>query len=492
MARFSHGFGCFVHGLCSQLCESKVRPPFGRRVESLDLPSPGGRNLGRHCRQDWNKAHGGGANGRCYVCTHFLFILQDLARWLAPSGQYKVSDGFNTGFGETRELCSDGSVGVYSWLVRTIWVQGGSLIRERSDGGELQESQRGNGEPTGKTRSQKVEEGRRWRRKRSKGKIKREMMNVLRYLERQLIYWEWKIYKYDGDGWWHPPCTVVMKISAGVACEAQGTEGMTADRGTFSEYHHLYIITGPAGSLFIGMMASNYIWATQNKRSRPFKSTKFAGNAEAHVQNRQCGGALSFWRVLITLIKAGYNLHGLHRNYVNRILWPGKREKALIVLQKAKINLRGGLSQQRRERFSENREAKQNSIMAYEVTGLLENLKFSEEELVDVSNMDDEILTEMDGSDKWVVEHTLESQEEEGRGGAQEGRWKMPSTSTVRPRAVKRTLKGKNEVCHPITSKKRKTVNTTLGEEDEFSKATSPIKLSAQMVEAGSQPRREP
>ncbi|KAK8664965.1 hypothetical protein V6N13_084732 [Hibiscus sabdariffa] len=341
MARFSHGFGCFVHGLCSQLCESKVRPPFGRRVESLDLPSPGGRNLGRHCRQDWNKAHGGGANGRCYVCTHFLFILQDLARWLAPSGQYKVSDGFNTGFGETRELCSDGSVGVYSWLVRTIWVQGGSLIRERSDGGELQESQRGNGEPTGKTRSQKVEEGRRWRRKRSKGKIKREMMNVLR-------------------------------------------------------------------------------------------------------------------------------------------------------LQKAKINLRGGLSQQRRERFSENREAKQNSIMAYEVTGLLENLKFSEEELVDVSNMDDEILTEMDGSDKWVVEHTLESQEEEGRGGAQEGRWKMPSTSTVRPRAVKRTLKGKNEVCHPITSKKRKTVNTTLGEEDEFSKATSPIKLSAQMVEAGSQPRREP
>ncbi|KAK8528382.1 hypothetical protein V6N13_057055 [Hibiscus sabdariffa] len=41
--------------------------------------------------------------------------------------------------------------------------------------------------------------------------------------------------------------------------------------------------------------------------------------------------------------------------------------------------------------------------MADEVTGLLENLKFSEEELVDVSNVDDEVLTEMEGSERWVV-----------------------------------------------------------------------------------------
>ncbi|KAK8557893.1 hypothetical protein V6N13_008686 [Hibiscus sabdariffa] len=77
----------------------------------------------------------------------------------------------------------------------------------------------------------------------------------------------------------------------------------------------------------------------------------------------------------------------------------------------------------------------------------------------------------------------MESLGEEGRETINLDKGKAVGQSMTRSRTVKRTLKGKNEVCNPFTAKK--------SNEDEFSEATSPIKSSAQTVEAGSQPRRD-
>ncbi|KAK8555355.1 hypothetical protein V6N13_037021 [Hibiscus sabdariffa] len=88
-------------------------------------------------------------------------------------------------------------------------------------------------------------------------------------------------------------------------------------------------------------------------------------------------------------------------------------------------------------------------------------------------------------------EHMMESLEEEGRENITLDKGKAVGQSLARARTVKRTLKGKNEVCNPFTAKKSRTVSNTIGDEDECSEATSPIKNSAQTVEAGSQPRRD-
>ncbi|KAK8494583.1 hypothetical protein V6N12_018870 [Hibiscus sabdariffa] len=88
-------------------------------------------------------------------------------------------------------------------------------------------------------------------------------------------------------------------------------------------------------------------------------------------------------------------------------------------------------------------------------------------------------------------ENTMESLAEEGRENINLNKGKDVGQLMTRPRQVKRTLKGKNEVCNPFTAKKSRTVSNTIGDEDEFSEATSPIKSSAQTVEAGSQPRRD-
>ncbi|KAK8616756.1 hypothetical protein V6N13_116726 [Hibiscus sabdariffa] len=85
----------------------------------------------------------------------------------------------------------------------------------------------------------------------------------------------------------------------------------------------------------------------------------------------------------------------------------------------------------------------------------------------------------------------MESLGEEGRETINLDKGKAVGQSMTRSRTVKRTLKGKNEVCNPFIAKKSRTVSNTIGDEDEFSEATSPIKSSAQTVEAGSQPRRD-
>ncbi|KAK8605168.1 hypothetical protein V6N13_082620 [Hibiscus sabdariffa] len=90
-----------------------------------------------------------------------------------------------------------------------------------------------------------------------------------------------------------------------------------------------------------------------------------------------------------------------------------------------------------------------------------------------------------------MADYNMGLHEEKGRGIIQTDKGKLTSTSNVRLRTVKRTLKGKNEVCYPIAPEKSKTTGNFIGNEDEISEATSPIKISVPTVEAGSQPRRD-
>ncbi|KAK8516804.1 hypothetical protein V6N11_007565 [Hibiscus sabdariffa] len=88
-------------------------------------------------------------------------------------------------------------------------------------------------------------------------------------------------------------------------------------------------------------------------------------------------------------------------------------------------------------------------------------------------------------------EHGMDSVKELERKSLQIERGKEVGPSVARSRIVKRSLKGKNEVCNPISAKKSKTFSNVVRDEDEISEASSPVKFSAQTVEAGSQPRRD-
>ncbi|KAK8480152.1 hypothetical protein V6N13_121635 [Hibiscus sabdariffa] len=88
-------------------------------------------------------------------------------------------------------------------------------------------------------------------------------------------------------------------------------------------------------------------------------------------------------------------------------------------------------------------------------------------------------------------EHGINSVEELERQNLQVDKGKDIGPSIARSKTVKRTLRGKNEVCSPFAAKKSRTLSNVLGDEDEISEASSPIKISMQTVEAGCQPRRD-
>ncbi|KAK8660422.1 hypothetical protein V6N13_051348 [Hibiscus sabdariffa] len=152
--------------------------------------------------------------------------------------------------------------------------------------------------------------------------------------------------------------------------------------------------------------------------------------------------------------------------------------------------------------------------MAEEVIGLMENHKFSEDELVDVSNNEEDMLETVEGAEKWIVGEfqgpfqfgdwlrvdlgknklnlrkkpgivyagkAPEAKSKEGEGQrivgsqgeeeealeTQTGKGKMVSNTSSKLRSSKRSLRGKNEVCHPIAFKKSRTLNYAGGIEDE-------------------------
>ncbi|KAK8637029.1 hypothetical protein V6N13_064459 [Hibiscus sabdariffa] len=97
--------------------------------------------------------------------------------------------------------------------------------------------------------------------------------------------------------------------------------------------------------------------------------------------------------------------------------------------------------------------------MAEKIAKLMENLQFSEEELIEVGEVNKLLDTSLEGSEKWLVGKTLQR---------------------------------KNGVCNSIIAKRSKQNVSNVGnDKDELSEATSPIKPNT-TVWAASQPRREP
>ncbi|KAK8557900.1 hypothetical protein V6N13_008700 [Hibiscus sabdariffa] len=186
-------------------------------------------------------------------------------------------------------------------------------------------------------------------------------------------------------------------------------------------------------------------------------------------------------------------------------------------------------------------------VMAEGVAQLLENLSFSEEELLEIGDSEGELSGQITGSEKWLVGKLISPEmvdtegfdgpfqfedwlkvelgqqkvqkkklgivyknprvaneiEEAGEGSSaerltdagkglfQRDKGRTGGISGQRARIVKRTLQGKNEVCNPIAAKRnRVTVSYQGCEDDEVSEATSPVKINP-TVEAASQPCRE-
>ncbi|KAK8684344.1 hypothetical protein V6N13_040374 [Hibiscus sabdariffa] len=150
-------------------------------------------------------------------------------------------------------------------------------------------------------------------------------------------------------------------------------------------------------------------------------------------------------------------------------------------------------------------------LMEDEVTGLMENLRFTEEELKDVSIEGEEMMANVEDADKWVVaklispgivdgvdlskgrqnlrkkpgivyangkqelsrkeetgEHGMDSVEELEKKTLQIERGKEVGPSVARSRTVMRSLKGKNEVCNPISAKTSKTFSNVVGMRTRF------------------------
>ncbi|KAK8586115.1 hypothetical protein V6N13_130640 [Hibiscus sabdariffa] len=154
--------------------------------------------------------------------------------------------------------------------------------------------------------------------------------------------------------------------------------------------------------------------------------------------------------------------------------------------------------------------------MAEEVTKLMENLQFIEEELTELGDLNMEQLGNLEGSEKWIVGNSkkklgivyrnprratritegIEKSYDErtiymGKNGALVNKGKIVVSGGPKYRA-KRTIQRKNEVCNPIAAKKAKSIGGNLiVEEDEVSEVTSPFKTNP-MVEVASQHHREP
>ncbi|KAK8977423.1 hypothetical protein V6N11_049552 [Hibiscus sabdariffa] len=607
-------------GFDSWWCESRSRLQLGRRLVRLETPSPGGRHP-FHCRQVWNETSGDRVSGGCSVCTHLLFVLQDLSNWLESSDWYKVKVLFQEGLYASKGCHNDGFVILLGW---DQWqsLQGLSFhgLGFKVQGDERRKSDRlwklsGNGRKNEETGL-------------PKGKEEGEVADVWVLRERDWVLGEtgdrdvrrrvgkemrWILCFGSGNmswsrrrRWWYTADMGAGRLEKTITCEgsAKGQEtcenilsnnwptwriekfmGPTvAAGGTFSETNHFPQNSGPTTWSIRGRLAMQIPKEPWSGHDSPIKSAKKVNRCLIYLgvgaqgtkmvsgKGRHCGAQLPEGERRIkragTLI-----LHGMHgiKEIKMDLAANGYSRKEKVVSSVGGVQqviipaideereeieglkfIRSYSSQKRKEKpfktseqskvFSDNPcsfppEKSLQESMADEVVGMLENLKFTEDELVDVSNAGEEMMEEVDGAEKWAVgdfqgpfqfgewikvdmskgrmnvrrkpgivyasraqgkqdkeetrEHMMESLEEEGRENFNLDKGKAVGQSLARSRTVKRTLKGKNEVCNPFTAKKSRTVNNAIGDEDECSEATSPIKNSAQTVEAGSQPRRD-
>ncbi|KAK8676054.1 hypothetical protein V6N13_034108 [Hibiscus sabdariffa] len=172
--------------------------------------------------------------------------------------------------------------------------------------------------------------------------------------------------------------------------------------------------------------------------------------------------------------------------------------------------------------------------MAEEVAKMLGELKFTEDEMMEMNETLDAVKEHRGESEKWIVAKLCSprvvdersqvhrgigkaaivytktgmggtenssnrdltrlqvGQDSQSRIQGDKGRQKG-STSNLRIRNTKRGLQGKYEVCTPVGSKKAKSVSCAVDTEEEEGspEVASPLKTNT-TVEAGRQPRREP
>ncbi|KAK8495721.1 hypothetical protein V6N13_022790 [Hibiscus sabdariffa] len=562
-------------GFDSWWCESRSRLQLGRRLVRLETPSPGGRHP-FHCRQVWNETSGDRVSGGCSVCTHLLFVLQDLSNWLESSDWYKVKVLFQEGLYASKGCHNDGFVILLGW---DQWqsLQGLSFhgLGFKVQGDERRKSDRlwklsGNGRKNEETGL-------------PKGKEEGEVADVWVLRERDWVLGEtgdrdvrrrvgkemrWILCFGSGNmswsrrrRWWYTADMGAGRLEKTITCEgsAKGQEtcenilsnnwptwriekfmGPTvAAGGTFSETNHFPQNSGPTTWSIRGRLAMQIPKEPWSGHDSPIKSAKKVNRCLIYLgvgaqgtkmvsgKGRHCGAQLPEGERRIkragTLI-----LHGMHgiKEIKMDLAANGYSRKEKVVSSVGGVQqviipaideereeieglkfIRSYSSQKRKEKpFKTSEQSKvfsDNPCSFPPEKSLQESMadEFGEWIKVDMSKGRMNVRRKpgivyasraQGKQDKEETrEHMMESLEEEGRENFNLDKGKAVGQSLARSRTVKRTLKGKNEVCNPFTAKKSRTVNNAIGDEDECSEATSPIKNSAQTVEAGSQPRRD-
>ncbi|KAK8557835.1 hypothetical protein V6N12_010059 [Hibiscus sabdariffa] len=538
----------------SRQCESRVWPSLGHRLGRLDSPCPGGRNPSHHCRQDLFRRL---ASSDRYKCLARLFK-EDLEMYTGKKRGVTLSQR------RVNRLPSDWRANVetakegLSLFVNTegsCWKYKKGIWDDFRVYGTLKMSYRF------QSCSQVVAmEGRNW----DRGRRRRKTMITCARKENNRFTWvkaELERYTY-GIGMLGPTVSIRNSVHGFIptlSITGPVHEGICtwADR-SFPRYYVQYSDSPIIGS--VSLLDND--WSFICPRFIVLSGSRTRGAHQMFITG------LVNWR--FTLIWS--DLHGIivyqgdsKLDYVTRkenvLLVRGPTFLPLDTVDLGLNKIEGWISSGRLKGVSKGEWSLLDSsigsycdkffieywslittvIMAEEVVGLMENLNFSEEEMVDVNADGDSMLEPLEGAERWVVEKPVDfqgpfqfgewlkvelakgqgnlrkkpgivyanreqgqlaregngewltgSQEEETTPLRQRDKGKTTGTLSSVPRTAKRILRGKNEVCNPIAPKKSKTVSLLGRDEDEISEATSPIKLSAPTVEAGSQPRREP
>ncbi|KAK8660397.1 hypothetical protein V6N13_051323 [Hibiscus sabdariffa] len=441
--------GYYVVGVRSRWCESRVWQPLGHRTVSLEPPCPGIRNPGRHYRQVWDEPQSDGENGKCCASTHFLCVLQELARRLAPSGRYKCRKykvSFNEviwtaeadcGWGNLKQGMFPGKLEseVTEWwrYTRVLWHK----WRTRGTGKDGKEKD------GGKKWFEYCVEFQKWWVQvlriedmflRRKNKPHTAEMEVLLGIESRvpvttMSTWEWR-----------ESTQLVQKFAQQPSYTWTVGPGddsyMMSIEGTFPEPP----FQPPTMSFMHGLFTQTL------RKAQKYRNRLMMGLGINYGENfREVGSPLIMDSWIngahtggIT-IKRGERFtliyYGLHGVYVNTGLGPDKRESntgkrggpdfIFFNTVGLKMGLIGGCKfyLKRWSPFLKMSRSGEKSVkhlgltkcnlvdfkagytkdMAEEVIGLMENLKFSEVELVDVSNNEEDMLEPVEGSEKWVV-----------------------------------------------------------------------------------------
>ncbi|KAK9032011.1 hypothetical protein V6N11_056296 [Hibiscus sabdariffa] len=535
------------HGIGSRWWESRSQPPLGCRMVSLEMPSPGGRNPDRY-RQIWNETSGEEAKGGCYVCSCSLFVLKDLASWMELLDRYKVfwvSRLWQYGCLRFRSVSlvwkkngSDGSVvlrkkvvwfrdGILGW--RKWRTKAGSKVNLGLRGWNLELYQfKGNCRLILWETDWKIRKGEVGTRERGilKDEIRVDGKGRFGFLAPR-----------RGQRWPEMVESISRKnrgefsrkkmITCGGREKAATRASVELYEGTWKGCRRQGYILGKGGT-FSGYVIQAQYFGRNGDGTRVATKRRLESINHSKMMSLGIGeaGSTTFLNYRTVMWVATNGVQVLAQIYFKEMIYSGTQWELINEISEVFMLIMHGLHEvtifypwvhanqlYRKEKgvvgkkkdwgnHSVNKQTSY-STMADEVEGLMGNLNFSEEELVDINNIGEEMVETMEGSEKWAVDqnlgkerkegsgdHMLEGQNEEGRILQQKGKDKMVGTS-AKMRTMKRTLKGKNEVCNPIAAKKSRTTSNLLGEEDACSEATSPIKNSAPTVEAGSQPRRE-